>query len=71
MNITVLAFTACLAGAPEQCTEYELIYLAEELTAHQCMIVAPQMLAAWSTQRPGWRVTEYQCASADERGLPA
>lgn len=67
MNAIILAFTACLQAAPDDCRERELAFAAESLTVLQCTMGAHIPLSQWADQHPKWRVRDYRCLTSDER----
>jgi hypothetical protein len=70
-SIIVLAFTACLASAPDQCREHELVYSTEGLTIQQCQHGAVFQLALWGLKYPDWRVKEYECLTGGQLQVDA
>lgn len=64
----VLAFVACMQGAPDMCEERNLTF-ADTMTPQQCMMRAQIQLAQWCETHPGWRIGQWRCGHPDHVGL--
>jgi hypothetical protein len=56
-----LVVTVCLAADPSRCREISLVYAAENLTPHQCMMASPLEIAKWSEGHPNWVAKRWTC----------
>lgn len=64
-----LFFVACLSVSPQQCQERALTF--SDVSLMTCMTGAQAVLARWTGERPGWRVTRWRCGFASARGRSA
>jgi len=62
--ITVLVISACLIGKPEACKDFRTM-LDEDATASMCLMAAPQMIAKWSEENPGWEFKRVACPTEE------
>jgi len=59
--ITVIIISACLGGTtPVVCKEFRAT-MEETVTTSQCLMSAPQQIAMWSKQNPGWEFRRVTC----------
>lgn len=61
----VLAFVACLQGAPDTCEERNLMF-GETMTPYHCLMQAQPRLAEWSNTHPGWRIASWRCGRPNQ-----
>lgn len=54
-----LLFVACLANAPDACSEQSLLFT--DITPMMCLMGAQPELAKWSNAHPGYDIKSYKC----------
>ena len=54
-----LLFVACLATAPDECSERSLVFT--DVTPVQCMMGAQPELAKWAARHPTQNIKSWQC----------
>ncbi len=59
-----IVVAVCMIDEPERCKDVRLTYMAESVTAHQCMMLGQAEIAKWTEGHPNWRVTRWTCGTA-------
>lgn len=54
-----LMFVACLATAPEECSERSLLFT--DVTPMMCLMGAQPELAKWVNQHPTYEIKSFKC----------
>lgn len=54
-----LVFVACLAAAPQECSERALLFT--DITPMMCLRHAQPNLARWSNAHPGHDIKSFMC----------
>jgi len=58
-----LLFIACLAGAPDECSERSMLFA--DITPQHCLMGAQPELAKWVNQHPTYQIKSWKCRNAD------
>lgn len=54
-----LLFVACLANAPEECSERALMFT--DVSPMACLMGAQPELAKWTNTHPGYEIKSFRC----------
>ncbi len=61
-----IAMTACSLVQGQQCREFSLVYEAERVSLHTCMLYGQMEMAKWTLDHPNWRITRWRCQPAGQ-----
>jgi hypothetical protein len=59
-----LVVSVCLADDPSRCKDVSLVYMAENVTPMQCMMMSQVEIAKWAEGHPKWVAKRWSCRPA-------
>lgn len=66
LTMIELVLSACLIAMPATCKDVHLSFVAENVTAMQCMLNGQPHMAQWVEANPKWRITRFRCEPVRE-----
>lgn len=61
-----LLVTVCMIDDASRCKDVSLVYLAEAVTPHQCMMRSQMEIAKWTEGHPNWVAKRWSCRPAGQ-----
>jgi len=66
MNVLEILMTVCALANSSVCEDRRIV-LDSSMSAAQCVMAAPPVMAQWANENPTWTIMRWSCDYADHR----